>query len=430
MAEPTRSTALNDCFASGQGMLPLKDAIALLESRLPQLCGAHWVDIDQALGAILAEDLVSKATVPPHDNSAMDGYALAASSLEGGQGDAITLPVVRRIAAGDPPGAAVPAGAAVRIFTGAPMPPGTDTVIMQEDCTPDPDGAAPFGSVTVPTAIKAGSNRRFAGEDVKKGTVVLQAGRRLRGPDLAMVAATGHRQVLVRAPLRVGLFSTGDELRPPGSRLAPGQIYDSNRFGVGGCLRAMGCEVTDLGALPDDRDLIERAMAQVRGYHLVITSGGVSVGEEDHVKAALESQGTLHFWRLAVKPGRPLALGSLGDTVFLGLPGNPVAALVSLLVVGRRLIHRLQGRSPSPPVRYRLPAAFEFHKKAGRQEFIRAWMESDSDGRPLVQRYAAQGSGVLSSLVRAEGLVDIPAEVTDITPGDVVDYLPLSDALW
>jgi molybdopterin molybdotransferase len=430
MAEPTRFPTLDDCFASGQGSMALDQAIALLESRLPQVCGAHRVGIEQALGAILAEDVVSKATVPPHDNSAMDGYALAASSLEGGDDGHITLPVVRRIAAGDPPGEAVPAGAAVRIFTGAPMPPGTDTVIMQEDCGADPAGEGAFGSVTLPTAIKAGANRRFAGEDVQKGAVVLKAGRRLRGPDLAMIAATGHNEVLVRLPLRVGLFSTGDELRPPGSRLEPGQIYDSNRFGVGGCLRALGCEVTDLGALPDDRETIEQAMSQARGYHLLVTSGGVSVGEEDHVKAALESQGTLHFWRLAVKPGRPLALGALGDTVFLGLPGNPVAALVSLLVVGRRLIHRLQGRSPSPPVRYRLPAAFDFRKKAGRQEFIRAWIEVDSEGCPQVHRYAAQGSGVLSSLVRAEGLVDIPADTTAIVPGEMVDYLPLTDALW
>ncbi len=432
MAEPSPPRPLNDCFAADRDLMPLSHAIDLLQNRLIPLCGTHSLPLEQAQGAILAQDLVAMVTVPPHDNSAMDGYALAAASLAGANEATMPLPVIRRVAAGDPPGETVPIGTAVRIFTGAPMPPGTDTVIMQEDCTADASATAQgaLGTVTVPTAIKVGNNRRLAGEDVEKGTVVLNVGRRLRGVDLAMAAATGHPIVPTRLPLRVALFSTGDELRPPGSVLTPGQIYDSNRYGVSGCLRAMGCDVTDLGALPDDRGLIEQAMRQAVGHHLVITSGGVSMGDEDHVRAAIETLGTLHFWRLAVKPGRPLALGSIGETVFLGLPGNPVAALVSLLIVGRPLIHRLQGRAPTPMVRYRLPAAFEFRKKAGRQEFIRAWIETDSQGCPQVQRFAAQGSGVLSSMVRAEGLVDIPADCTTIAPGDLVDYLPLTEALW
>lgn len=416
----------HDCFAHDHSLLPLANAIALLQQRLAPVCASEDVAVSDALGRVLAQDVVALTTVPPHDNSAMDGYAYRAADIRDGHN---TVPVIRRVAAGDPPGAALPANSAIRIFTGAPMPPDADSVAMQEDCTVS-TGSNGETLITLPVGQKVGSNRRRAGEDVALGQTVLHAGRRLRGMDLAMVASVGHRTVRVYAPLSVALFSTGNELKAPGEPLEPGQIYDSNRFGVSGCLRAMGCAVTDLGSLPDSAEQITRALQDAaRSHALVVTSGGVSMGDEDHVKKAIERLGSLHFWRLAVKPGRPLALGSLGDTVFLGLPGNPVAALVSLLLVGRPVVHRLQGRQASPLRRYRLPAAFEFSKKAGRQEFIRCWLEENERGDVEVQRFGSQGSGVLSSMVKADGLVDIALETTSVKPGDLVDFLPFTDAL-
>lgn len=426
---PPPASALHDCFDAGPDLLPLTEAVSRLHQRLSPVCATETVPLEQATGRVLAADVCATTTVPPHDNSAVDGYAFAAGSLNGTS----PLPVIRRVAAGDPPGPAVPVGSAVRIFTGAPMPPGTDSVAMQEDCkvSDATDPSAPLGWVSLPPSLSEGSNRRRAGEDVSTGATVLWQGRRLRGMDLAMAAATGHPTLPVYCPLNVALFSTGDELRPPGTTLEPGQIYDSNRFGVAGLLNSMGCAVTDLGALPDDGPTIQAAMRDAATHHqLVITSGGVSMGEEDHVKKAIEALGTLHFWRLAMKPGRPLALGSLGDSVFLGLPGNPVAALVSLMVLGRALIHCLQGRPQVPLRRYRFPAAFAFRKKPGRQEFIRTWIEDEDDGRQTVHRFDSQGSGVLSSMVRADGLVDIPADSNSIKPGDIVDYIPFAEALW
>lgn len=419
------SVPAQDCFAHGGAALTVAEATALLWQRLEGVCAVETVTVDQALGRVLAADVVAQVTVPPHDNSAMDGYAFRSEDARMGA----ALPIARRIAAGDPPGDAIEPGTAIRILTGAPMPPGADTVAMQEDCSVQETGAGP--SVLLPTSLPIGSNCRRAGEDVAKAAVVLSAGRRLRGVDLAMVASVGHAEIAVYRPLRVALFSTGNELRAPGASLGPGQIYDSNRFGVGGCLRSLGCEVTDLGALPDNAEQITSALQQAAQSHqMVITSGGVSMGDEDHVKKAIEQLGTLHFWRLAVKPGRPLALGSLGETVFLGLPGNPVAALVSLLVMGRSVIHCLQGRTAQPLRRYRLPAAFEFRKKAGRQEFIRCWLEETVTGGVEVHCFAAQGSGVLSSMVKADGLVDVAVEATAVAPGDMVDFLPFADALW
>lgn len=420
-------SAPHDCFAHDHALLALSDAIALLQTRLGPVCQTEDLPVSEALGRVVAVDVVAQVTVPPHDNSAMDGYAYRAADIQPGQA---TVPVARRIAAGDPPGAALYAGTAIRIFTGAPMPPGADTVAMQEDCQ---TSVGPNGEplVTLPTDQKAGANRRLAGEDVAAGTVVLPSGRRLRGPDLAMAASVGHRTLTVYRPLKVALFSTGNELKAPGEALEPGQIYDSNRFGVAGCLQMLGCAVTDLGSLPDNAERITAALElAARDHQLVVTSGGVSMGDEDHVKKAIERIGTLHFWRLAVKPGRPLALGSLGDTVFLGLPGNPVAALVSLMLIGRAVIHRLQGRTAVPMRRYRLPSAFAFSKKAGRQEFIRCWLEDDANGQVSVQRFASQGSGVLSSMVKADGLVDVTIDTTEVRPGDLVDFLPFAEALW
>lgn len=422
-----------DCFAPGQALLPLEEAWARIEAQVSPVCTVESVPLDAAAGRILAESVEAGAPVPPHDNSAVDGYGLHWTDLEraqaAGQAD-LTLPVGRRIAAGDAPGEAIPSGTAVRIFTGAPIPPGIDTVAMQEDCTavPSEDGT---GAVILPLGLKRGANRRRAGEDVTVGQTVLTEGVRLRAADVAMAAAVGRTHLNVRRPLRVALFSTGSELREPGQPLPPGCIYDTNRYGVMSMLRALGCVVTDLGILVDDAAAIATAMEQAAdGHDLIVTSGGVSVGEEDHVKAVVDRLGGLHFWKLALKPGRPAALGAVKGAAFLGLPGNPVAALVSILLIGRPLIHRLQGRGRTPLVRYALPAAFSYAKKPGRQEFIRVWTDVGADGTQQLRAFPSQGSGVLSSMVRATGLADLSRDGTGVAAGQAVDYIPFTEALW
>lgn len=429
---PRPAAVTADCFAPAQGLLPLEDAWRRITSAVGPVCGPETVPVTEAAGRVLAEAVQAPFPMPPYDNSAMDGYALCGRDLTAARdrGEvALTLPVVRRVAAGDPPGDPVGTGAAVRIFTGAPLPPGLDTVAMQEDCTvAEQDGQR---LVTVPVALKTGDNRRCAGEDVQSGQTVLRSGIRLRPADVSMAAAVGRTEVAVFRRLRVALFSTGSELREPGQPLPPGCIHDSNRYGVMAMLGALGCAVTDLGILSDQAPLIRAALDQAaEGHDLIVTSGGVSVGEEDHVKGAVDALGALHFWKLALKPGRPVALGAIRGAAFLGLPGNPVSALVTLLLIGRPLIHRLQGRTETPLVRYPLTAAFSFTKKPGRQEFIRVWTETGADGRPVLRAFPSQSSGVLSSMVQATGLADLSRDGTGVRDGEMLDYIPFTEALW
>ncbi|GAB3127401.1 molybdopterin molybdotransferase MoeA [Novispirillum itersonii] len=421
-----------DCFAPSQGLLPLEEAWRRIAVSVSPVCAGEDCAVPQAAGRILAEPVVASLPMPPHDNAAMDGYAVSGADLAAARArgeDRIVLPVVRRIAAGDPPGEAVPPGQAVRIFTGAPLPPGLETVVMQEDCVTAQEGGQIL--VSLPSAVATGDNRRRAGEDVETGQTVLSPGVRLRPADVAMAAAVGRTRLRVFRPLRVALFSTGSELREPGQPLPPGCIHDSNRYGVMAMLRALGCDLTDLGILPDKAPAIRAALdGAAEDHDLVITSGGVSVGEEDHVKGAVDSLGGLHFWKLALKPGRPVALGTVRGAAFLGLPGNPVSALVTLLLIGRPLIHRLQGRAETPLVRYPLPAAFTFSKKPGRQEFIRVWTGTDSAGRLVLRAFPSQSSGVLSSMVQATGLADLSREGTGVREGETLDYIPFTEALW
>ena len=329
----------DDCFAFGGALMPLQDALALLEERLSVVADVETAHLRGALGRILAEDIRAGRSVPPHDNSAVDGYAVRFAELD--RDGETCLPVIGRIAAGDSPALPDPdASGAVRIFTGAAMPAGFDTVMMQEDCR------AEDGAVRIAPGIGQGANRRFAGEDVEAGAVILRAGQRLRPQDLGLAASVGLSGLPVRTRLRVALFSTGNELREPGAAASPGAVYDANRFALTGLLEQLGCAVSDLGILPDDRATIADALgAAGAGHDLVLTSGGVSVGEEDHVRAAVESLGQIHFWRLAIKPGRPVALGQIGRTPFVGLPGNPVAVMVTFLRFARPMIDRLAGAS-------------------------------------------------------------------------------------
>jgi len=422
-----------DCFAVGDAVLTVAEAEALIGARVHPVAGVETVPLAAARGRVLAEALVADRLVPPHDNAALDGWAVHADDLDPVHG--AVLPVGGRAAAGHPSDRPARRGEATRVFTGAPLPVGADgtqasgpdTVVMQEDCTVLGDG--PERRVRLPGGVRRGANRRAAGEDLRPGQVVLGAGQRLRPQDLAVAAALGRTALVLRRRLTAAVFSTGDELRAPGAALAPGTVYDSNRTMAIALLEGLGVVVDDLGILPDDASAIAGAVAAAgRRHDLVLTSGGMSAGEEDHVGAAVLRHGRLHAWRLAIKPGRPVALGQVGEAAFIGLPGNPVSAMVTFLVLARPLVLRLAGAAPVPARRYRVVAGFSHAKKPGRREFLRAWLE-DGTGGPVARRYARDGAGILSSLVAAEGLVELAEPTAYLSEGDAVAFLPFSEVL-
>jgi len=310
-------------------------------------------------------------------------------------------------------------GTAQRIFTGAALPPGADTVFMQEDVRLD------AGQVQLPPGLRRGANTRPRGEDVARGATALHAGQRLRPQDLALAAALGLTQLAVRRPVRVALFSTGDELVEPGQPTGPAQRFDSNRVLLAAMARRAGAQVTDLGILPDRLDTIAGALREAgRGHDLILTSGGVSAGEEDHVRTAVEAAGRLVFWRLAVKPGRPVAMGVVDGVPFVGLPGNPVAAFVTFAQVARPLIAALAGAEVQPPPTLRVPAAFAYRKKAGRREYVRVRLRPGADGVAAAHKHGVDGAGILTSLTETDGLAELADDVTAVSPGETVSYLP------
>jgi molybdopterin molybdotransferase len=302
--------------------------------------------------------------------------------------------------------------------------PGPDTVLMQEDCREED------GVVIIPPGIKRGANRRFAGEDIKNGDVILAAGRRLRPQDIGLAASVGLTSLWVYQPLKVAVFSSGDEVFEPGAVLPPGGIYDSNRFMVTALLEGLGCEVNDLGILPDRLDAVQGALDRASGAHdVLITSGGVSTGEEDHIKTAVEALGHLNLWRLAIRPGRPIALGQVGRVPFVGLPGNPVAVLVTFLRFARPLLLRLSGAAEIEPHHYPVRADFDYKKKKGRREWLRARLRTLDDGSVAAEKYERGGAGILSSAVFADGLIELPEDVTRVEHGMTVDFLPFNEMM-
>jgi len=412
----------NDCFRGDERLMPLHEALALLAERVVAVAEDETVTLDEAPGRILASDQVSSRNVPPHDNSAVDGYALRFADLQTDQ--ATKLDIVGRAAAGHPHDGIVEAGNAIRIFTGAAMPQGPDTVVMQEDTELVDDETA----VIVPAGLSAGANRRKAGEDVAAGSTILTAGRILQPQDVGLAASVGINLIPVFRRLRVAVFSTGDEVRDPGVDLDDGAIYDANRYVLKGLLAKINADVTDLGILPDEADVIRDALSAASESHdAIITSGGVSVGEEDHIKPAVEALGSLHFWRLAVKPGRPVALGQVNGVPFIGLPGNPAAAMVTFLRFARPLILRLSGVEDVEPMIVRVSAAFDHKKKAGRREWVRARIQAGADGIPTAHKFPREGAGVLSSMVGSDGLVELPEDMTRVEAGSMVDFIPFSE---
>ncbi|MBT3307462.1 MAG: molybdopterin molybdotransferase MoeA [Alphaproteobacteria bacterium] len=414
----------DDCFAFGGDLMPLDAALERLGDDVGCVAGVETVALRQAAGRILAEDISSDRNVPPHDNSAVDGFAVYFDDLDP---DADTrLGVAGRIAAGHPLEGPAERGNAYRIFTGAPMPPGPDTIFMEEDCSVEQTGHRDV--VVLPPGLKQGSNRRFAGEDVKVGDVIIRAGMRLRPQEVGLAASVGCDELPVYTRLRTAVFSTGDEVRDPGGEANEGSIYDANRYAVMALLEGLGCAVTDLGILPDDEGAITAALAKAAPDHdLLVTSGGVSAGEEDHVKGAVEELGQLHFWRLAIKPGRPIALGQVGDVAFLGLPGNPVAAMVTFLVIGRPLVLLLSGATDVRPHHFPVEVGFDYKKKKGRREWARVTLETTDDGRPVAMKHHSSGAGILTSMVEADGLVELDEDTVTLEKGAMAPFLPFNE---
>ncbi len=404
----------DDCFAFGGPLLSVEAAEALIAERIPALGGEESLPLAEAAGRILARDLHAPLPLPSFFNAAVDGYAFRHADLI--PDEPCLLPLAGRIAAGHAMAEALPPRHAARIFTGAPMPPGADTVVMQEDAEAGPAG------IRVPPGLKPGANARPAGEDVAAGALALPAGRRLRAPEVGLAAALGCARLPVRPRIRVGVFSTGDELAAPGTPLGPAQAYDSNRFTLLALLARLPVAASDLGILPDDPAATAAALRAAAGTHdLLLTSGGVSTGEEDHVRAAIEQGGRLVFWRLAVKPGRPAAMGVIAGTPVVGLPGNPVAAVVTFLHLARPLVLRLAGAPPEPLLRIRAEAGFAYRKKAGRREYVRVRLR---DG--IATKFEREGAGLLSSLTESDAFAELPEPVLAVAPGDAVTLLPFA----
>jgi len=418
----------DDCFAFNGPLLPVAEAEQLIAAGVNPVSGRQRVPLREALGRILAAEIIAPLNLPPFDNSAVDGYAIRAADIDPAHQRRFII--VDRVAAGQAANHAVKSGEAVRIFTGAPMPPGADTVFMQEDCRTD--GA----HVIVPPGLSRGANRRLAGEDIRAGAIALPAGRRLSAQDIALAAALGLTAIDVTRRVRVALFSTGDEIAEPGSPLAGAALYDSNRYLLAAAVARFGAEVTDLGILHDEPQALARAIAAAAADHdVVLTSGGVSTGEADYVRGALESVGRIVFWRVAIKPGRPVAMGVIpggksGEAAaFVGLPGNPVAVFVTFVRVVRPLLLRLAGALPEPLVAMPARAAFSYKKRKGRREYVRVALRKRPDGTIDAVKYPQDGAGVLTSLTETDGLAELGEDVTNIEPGATVGFLPYTSLL-
>ncbi len=400
---------------------PLDDALAALLAQAQPLAGTETVSTFDADGRVLAEDLVSALQVPPQDNSSMDGYAVRSAEIADDGG--IPLPVSQRIPAGAAPQPLQP-GTAARIFTGAPVPPGADAIVMQEETEPLDEGR-----VRIMCVPRPGQWIRRSGEDITRGSTVLSRGMRLGPAEQGLAASIGRDRLQVARRPRVALFSTGDELVMPGTvppeQMKPGAIYNSNRFFLRSLLARLGCVVNDLGIVPDQRDATVQALREAAGGNdLILTSGGVSVGEEDHIKPAVQQLGALDLWQIAIKPGKPFAYGKVADAHFIGLPGNPVSSFVTFLLLVRPFLLKLQGATALAPKEVRIQAYFDWPKPDKRREFLRA--RRDTHGG--LELFPNQSSGVLTSTVWGDGLVDVPAGTT-IARGDLVRFLPLSELL-
>lgn len=414
--------SLNEIAASLAGYDPkamsVDLAVAFIQRLVIPVSETQSLTLHEALDRVLARDVVSPIDVPAHDNSAMDGFACAGSDLLAGRTS--TLRIVGTALAGAPSAVIVKAGEALRITTGAVMPAGLDTVVPQEFVTVHGE------DVQIPQGVvQTGDNRRLRGEDLVRGRAAVQAGRVLRPAELGLIASLGIGEVTVKRRLRVAFFSTGDEIHSIGEALSAGGVYDSNRYTVHGMLRRLGVEAIDMGVIRDDPASLEAAFRDAASRaDAVITSGGVSVGEADHTKQVMAALGDVRFWRIAMRPGRPLAIGTIGNAVIFGLPGNPVAVMITFHAFVREALLRMGGASPRPVPTFRVRCQTAIRKKPGRTEYQRAVLSMDAQGEQVVSIVGNQGSGVLRSMSEANGLVVLPHAQGDVAKGDFVDVLP------
>lgn len=413
----------DDCFAFGGPLMSVDEAVDIITARVTPVRDVDTVALKQADGRILASDIAAPLPLPPFTNSAVDGYAVRGDDLPTTGERAV--PVSDRVQAGAAAHAPIGKGCAVRIFTGAPMPEGADTVFMQEDVRLDD-----AGQVVLPPGLKRGANVRPAGEDVPEGHVALKAGQRLRPQDVAIAAAFGLSTLDVIRRIRVAVFSTGNELASPGTPRAAAQTFDSNRFLLMTMLARLGCAVSDLGVLRDEPVALAEALKRVAGDHdLILTTGGVSTGEEDHVRTGVQTAGSLVLWRMAIKPGRPVAMGIIDGTAFIGLPGNPVASFVTFVHLVRPTIMALSGAMAAHPVPMPVRAAFTYKKKVGRREYVRTSLRRGADGTLEAVKFPREGAGLLSSLVETDGLVELGEAVTSVEPGQTVGFLAYANLM-
>jgi molybdopterin molybdotransferase len=412
---------LDDCFLHDKDRLTHAEALALLASRLAPVAGTESVALTQSLGRILAETITAPRNIPAHTNAAVDGYAFAHAAYDRETGSRFA--VRGRAAAGHAYDAPLREGDALRILTGAVMPEGADTVAMQEDVTVEGD------TVFVPGGLKPGANRRLAGEDVEAGATLIEADRALRPQDIAALAATGLGEVLCYRRLRVAVISTGDELLAAGSPFSEGRVYDANAPMLAALSAMAGHPAHLLGILPDNAAAVQGSLTDAASrFDLVITSAGASRGEEDHIVKTLDALGSLKMWQLAIKPGRPMSFGQIGDCVFLGLPGNPVAVFVCFMLYAMPVLTLLGGAKWHEPRRYAIEAAFSVpRRKTGRREFLRGMLQAGSAGQLSVRPYPRDGSGLISSLRASDGLIEIAEDIQAVNEGQTVSFIPYSE---
>jgi len=412
----------DDCFEANPERMPFETSLErarMLADALGVVTPRETLALEQACGRVLAAAISAPRDIPAHDNAAVDGYAFAFSDYDAENGS--DLPVSARIAAGHPLDDPLKAGTAARIFTGAVMPEGADTIAMQEDSFDDGE------TVNIPPGLKQGANRRKAGEDVRAGQTLLRPGCLLRPQDIAAIASLGFAGATCYQRLRIGLFSSGDELLRPGEPFKYGAVYDSNAAMLAALADLAGAQITGLGVLPDSREAVQRRLKEAAlDYPLILTSGGASMGDEDHLTASLRALGEISLWQVAIKPGRPICAGRVGNSAVVGLPGNPVAAFVCFLLYVYPLIQSLGGAGWRRARRYTMPAAFSMSKKPGRREFIRGMLD-ETERELRARNYVRTGSGLISSLREADGLIEIPEDVTSIAPGDPVTFIPFTE---
>ena len=412
----------NDCFKYNKKRISLEKAVSILEKRIKCVKKTQKVKLDKALGRIASKDIISKLNVPSFNNTAVDGYAFNYSDLN--KHKETSLKLNGRIAAGQNFNKKIKKGEVVRIFTGAKIPEGTDTVIMQEDCDTNND------EIILKPGIFKGANIRKKGEDIKIGKKIIFKGSKLKAQDIALIASIGIKEIDVYEKLTVGIFTTGNELFEPGTKVSQSGIYDSNRYCLKNLLETINCSVKDYGIKKDNEKLIKSSLKKIsKECDLIITTGGMSVGEEDYVRKVVEKNGSLNFWNISIKPGRPVALGNIFKKPFIGLPGNPVSVMITFMKIGIPTINQLSGHLSNDNKAFNVITDFNFKKKTGRKEFLRVKLLKKSNGEVKIKNYPNTGSGVFSSMVETDGLIELPEKLSYLKKGTKVKFMPFSEIL-